>query len=226
MTDDDPFGSETPNPEPETKRDGRVARRDATQARLLNATIELLASNGYEGSSIDQVAELAGVSKGSVFYNFGSKAELFGASIAHSANMMREQLAQVRGRARSWEAMHLITLAFVQLVNENSSTSLVASTELFRRGRPWEAEMAGARQIFAEPFARAFMEIAQDRRASEPEPSDSPDDEYASAEVIAMYLLGLMVFGVLDRVRFSSHRRIEQVHGQIMTAARGLATML
>ena len=47
-----------------------------TEAAILEATMRLLAARGVHGTSLDAVAEAAGVAKSSVLWHFGSKEEL------------------------------------------------------------------------------------------------------------------------------------------------------
>jgi AcrR family transcriptional regulator len=47
-----------------------------TEAAILDATLGLLAARGVHGTSLDAVAEAAGVAKSSVLWHFGSKEEL------------------------------------------------------------------------------------------------------------------------------------------------------
>jgi AcrR family transcriptional regulator len=55
----------------------RAARKDETQARIMAASMELFATRGYEGTSISAIAAKAQISRGAVFWHFGSKAALF-----------------------------------------------------------------------------------------------------------------------------------------------------
>ena len=55
----------------------RAARKDETQARIMAASMELFATRGYEGTSISAIAAKAEISRGAVFWHFGSKAALF-----------------------------------------------------------------------------------------------------------------------------------------------------
>ncbi len=48
-----------------------------TAARILAAADELLGEVGFEGASVGEVAQRAGVNKALIFYYFNSKAELF-----------------------------------------------------------------------------------------------------------------------------------------------------
>ncbi len=60
-----------------TKRSGALEGKAATQDRILRAAGELFVAQGYEGTTIAEVAERAGVSRATVFWHFGDKATLF-----------------------------------------------------------------------------------------------------------------------------------------------------
>lgn len=62
-----------------------VQAADERRERILRAAQELFAERGYNGTSAEAVAERAGVAKGLIFHHFGSKAELYLASVADAA---------------------------------------------------------------------------------------------------------------------------------------------
>jgi AcrR family transcriptional regulator len=55
----------------------RARRKEMTRELLLDAAVEVFARKGYEGASLDDVAEAAGFTKGAVYSNFTRKSELF-----------------------------------------------------------------------------------------------------------------------------------------------------
>ena len=55
----------------------RDERRAQTRERLLDAAADVFNRLGYHGASLEAVAEAAGYTKGAVYSNFSSKAELF-----------------------------------------------------------------------------------------------------------------------------------------------------
>ena len=59
------------------KRLSREDSRGRTAQRLLDAGERLIAKRGFEATSIEDVAEAAGYSRGAFYSNFGSKNELF-----------------------------------------------------------------------------------------------------------------------------------------------------
>jgi TetR/AcrR family transcriptional regulator len=72
----------------------RVRRKDARPRELLEAALELFVQKGFAATKAEEVAKLAGVSKGTLFLYFASKDELFKA-------VVRENII---GRFTEWNA--------------------------------------------------------------------------------------------------------------------------
>lgn len=70
----------------------------STRTRLMDAAQELILDYGYSGTSVDRVIERAGVTKGTFFYYFKSKAELAHALVQrfadHDGALLEESLAR------------------------------------------------------------------------------------------------------------------------------------
>ena len=69
-------------------------RKDARPAELLDAALNLFVEKGFAATRVEEVAKLAGVSKGTLFLYFSSKEELFKA-------VVRENIS---GRFAEWNA--------------------------------------------------------------------------------------------------------------------------
>jgi len=59
----------------------RLRRKDARPGELMAAALELFVSKGFAATRVEEVARLAGVSKGTLFLYFSSKEELFKAVV-------------------------------------------------------------------------------------------------------------------------------------------------
>lgn len=77
----------------------RDERRAQTRERLLEAALDVFNRLGYHGASLEAVAEAAGFTKGAVYSNFASKAELFVALAerrsASAVGLSRERLERM-----------------------------------------------------------------------------------------------------------------------------------
>lgn len=58
-------------------KDRRSRRKDARPHEILKAALDVFVSHGYEATRLEDVAERAGVSKGTIYLYFESKEELF-----------------------------------------------------------------------------------------------------------------------------------------------------
>jgi len=66
----------------------------ATQQRILQGAARLFVSQGFDGTTIAEVAEAAGVSRATVFWHFSDKAGLFREAFSFLVGPFRESLAR------------------------------------------------------------------------------------------------------------------------------------
>lgn len=75
---------------------GVTKRRPLTRAALLRAALEAFAEDGFHATSIEQICERAGYTRGAFYSNFGSKDELFLALFdAHSERILDRMVALI-----------------------------------------------------------------------------------------------------------------------------------
>lgn len=67
-------------------------RSRATQARLLEATVECLVERGWSGTTTTVVASMAGVSRGAQLHHYPTKASLVMAAVEHLAERRAEEI--------------------------------------------------------------------------------------------------------------------------------------
>ncbi|MFV2120617.1 TetR/AcrR family transcriptional regulator, partial [Streptomyces sp. Act-28] len=72
--------------------DTQSTRRQATRTRLYEAAVTLIAEQGFSATTVDEIAERAGVAKGTVYYNFKSKTELFEELLRHGVGLLTASL--------------------------------------------------------------------------------------------------------------------------------------
>lgn len=72
-----------------------------TKQEIVNASLELFASKGYGGTSMNDIISAVGISKGSVYWHFKSKEEIFMQVITESyaewINLVNTELAAIDG---------------------------------------------------------------------------------------------------------------------------------
>lgn len=75
-------------------RKARKSRRDPEQTRaaILEVAGRLMAKDGQEGLSVSQVAQLAGVNRGTAYHHFPTRSELIEATKAWVSNKLRREV--------------------------------------------------------------------------------------------------------------------------------------
>jgi TetR/AcrR family transcriptional regulator len=68
---------------PAEARQKRERRKDARPGELLGAALDLFVEKGFAATRVEEVAQRAGVSKGTLFLYFPSKVDLFKAVVRH-----------------------------------------------------------------------------------------------------------------------------------------------
>lgn len=78
---------------------GRIAgvTPEETRDRVLQGAASVFAREGYDGASIAEIASAAGVSSGALYAHFGSKAELFAATLRAHGSAEVERLLAIGG---------------------------------------------------------------------------------------------------------------------------------
>ncbi|MFH1741150.1 MAG: TetR/AcrR family transcriptional regulator [bacterium] len=71
-----------------------VTSSDETRSRIARAAIRLFATQGFDGTSVREIAESAGVTKPVLYYYYGSKEKLYVAMIEECYERCRKHTAQ------------------------------------------------------------------------------------------------------------------------------------
>jgi AcrR family transcriptional regulator len=82
-----------------------------SRAAILDAAARLFAEKGYDATSLNEVGKLAGVSRATPGYFFGSKSELYQAVLDRSFAEVREAVRAGRARALASNESHETILA-------------------------------------------------------------------------------------------------------------------
>ncbi|PKQ23003.1 MAG: TetR/AcrR family transcriptional regulator [Actinobacteria bacterium HGW-Actinobacteria-5] len=188
------------------KQDGRVARRTGTREAIMDAATELFAARGVTSTSIDDIAAAVGIAKGSIYYNFESKAGLVEEIMARNSELMAAALrSATRGRTGP-DLRDEVVRALLRLVQEHAAAAQVMVTELFRTERSWREAIARWRGLALSP-------LIDDLRAS--------GAEGVVADVQAAAIVGATLMAGLEWLVFHPERSYDQVIAAVLgTLAR------
>lgn len=140
----------------------RAGVRDA----ILRAATELFAERGVGSTSMDDIALRADVAKGSIFYNFSSKARLVEVLMTGYITEVTRVIAEASEATRGADRSRAILAALLREVEKHPQPAKVMVAEVFRTDRSWQDTAAGWRDAIMGPLAEA---LAAERGDGRPE---------------------------------------------------------
>lgn len=85
------------------QRQTQEQRSDAMRERIIQAVLTCLEKEGYTGTTISRIVEIAGVSRGAPLHHFPSKAAMIAAAAEHLIRQQYIQLGQAIGKLHGSE---------------------------------------------------------------------------------------------------------------------------
>lgn len=121
--------------------------RAVREQQMLDAAVQVFAQRGYQGASMDEVAEAAGVSKPMVYLYLSSKEDLFIECIRREARKVLEAVTGAVSRASTIEEMMSFGLeAFFDYILDHSDSWRVLYYQARTLGPPFSTEVDKARR--------------------------------------------------------------------------------
>ena len=141
---------------PQRKPDGDKAQR------IIAAMRSSVGARGAAGSTFDQVAQEAGVSRGLLHYYFGSKERLLAEVVRHDCDLRLAALEQQLARADSLDAIVEVLITSLEaFLDQDASDDAALIYEMFSASRHHEemrAEMAELYRRMREQVGAALRE--------------------------------------------------------------------
>jgi AcrR family transcriptional regulator len=85
----------------ESSGGGRQQKKAESRRRILESAREIFFRDGFMSANLDEVAEKAGVAKGTLYRYFESKADLYVAVLAENGRVFTEKMSLVAGEPES-----------------------------------------------------------------------------------------------------------------------------
>lgn len=210
----------------------RPARTTATRQKLFDSSMELIGERGAAGVTVDEIAAAAGVSKGTVYYNFGSKSELIAQLLRHGVDILKARLLEAPGqKARSQGAagqedaaqgaatasgdpllaMEAMIGQALDFMSEYPSFARLWVSENWRTPSEWQGTFAVLRGELLAVIGEAVGRVAQ----------AYPVDSTVSRGSLETAIFGACFVVGLDRQTYHPERTRDQSVAAIMAIMRG-----
>lgn len=103
-----------------------------TKKAIFDSAIKIFSKDGYDGATMDDVASNAGVAKGTLYYHFKSKEEIFKYIIKEGMNLIKEKIDYETSKVDSSIAkLKVVCKVQLCLVNDNRDFFKVVMSQLW-----------------------------------------------------------------------------------------------
>lgn len=190
--------------------DGRARRRGDSRQRLFEAAVALIAEQGFSATTVDGIAERAGVAKGTVYYNFPSKTALFEELLRHGVGLLTDDFrAAVAGRPPT-EAVAALVRAQLAYIQRYRSFAQLLLSEMWRTNRDWQQTV----RLLREEAIGVIADVLAAGVAS----GEFAADLDVRLSASALFGVGLVV--ALDWLMFQPDRHLDDVESAVLAIVR------
>jgi AcrR family transcriptional regulator len=190
----------------------RPGRTNATKQKLFDASMELIGERGAAGVTVDEIAAAAGVSKGTVYYNFGSKSDLIAQLLRHGVDILMARLLSVKDESGDpLRAMDEMIGQAMDFMAEYPSFARLWMSESWRTPSEWQDTFAELRGPLLGVIGAAIEAVA----------AKYPVDPAISRGSLETAIFGACFVVGLDRKTYHPERTRAQSVAAIMAIMRG-----
>jgi TetR/AcrR family transcriptional regulator, cholesterol catabolism regulator len=160
-------------------------RRNNSRKRILDAAASEFSKSGYSGTSVRDIATLADILPGSMYYHFSSKEELLAAVQEEGLRQIKEEVtAAVEQETEPWARLEAACAAHLKALHASKEYGSVIITEFPNRfSKKVRAQMIKRRDEY-EDMLRGLID-------------DLPLPPSASRKYLRLSLLGAMGWSVV-----------------------------
>lgn len=185
--------------------------RSDARHRLFEAAIALIAERDFAGTTVDAIAERAGVAKGTVYYNFPSKQALFEALLAQGMDELEQRLATASEGQEPLPAIIAMVRAQLEYIAEYGPFTKLLVSEMWRTERAWRDTLNRLRDRVVGRYVTALDEGVRTgvlRRGLD-------------TQVAAASIFGMVLVTALGWREFRPEQSLDEVHATIVDLLRG-----
>lgn len=189
-----------------------TSRSETTKQKLFDATLRLAASRGLVGLTVDEIAAEAGVAKGTVYYNFGSKDGLVDGLLRYGVGQLADELRAAVTDADPMSVIESQVDNALKFIGQYPGFSQILVSEMWRTPGQWHETLTLLREEVISIVKAQLQRLADDGRL--------PDG--VQIQTAAAGLFGTMLVVALDWQVFQPQRTRAEVVDSVMLLIRGL----
>ncbi len=134
-------------------------RATASKQRLFAAGMQLMGVHGPQSVTVDEIAASAGVSKGTVYYNFGSKDQMLEAMLDFGTETLLSALHEAASHEDPYQALRLMIEVAVDFIERYPAYAQLLLNE--RRTERWAMQLQVLHTQVVEVIERVLVRLVE-----------------------------------------------------------------
>ncbi len=92
------------------------AKMNKTKRRIFNTAVQIFAEKGYDNASVEEITAIAGVAKGSLYYHFAKKEDIFDMLLEEGLKLLKNNIKlKTKDCTSALEKIKAITLVQIKV---------------------------------------------------------------------------------------------------------------
>jgi AcrR family transcriptional regulator len=183
------------------------------KVKLLAAATKIFAKDGYKDASVDDIVKSAAVAKGTFYYYFKSKDDLFLALISTGTDKLSEEMVIESNKySDPIEKVRAIILSQYKFFDNNRDLCRVLLSEIWRFESKWKQKYEIKRNLYIKAMEQAII-LGQDT---------SVFDKEIETKTASIAIFGLVATSALDCTVSNNKLTIKTEEMIVKIATNGL----
>ncbi|PQZ86716.1 TetR family transcriptional regulator [Arthrobacter sp. MYb227] len=199
----------------ETRAPRTRVRATDSKHRLFTASMELIGLRGHHAVSVDEIAKAAGVSKGTVYYNFGSKSELIAELFSYGVAILFERLEKGVNDPDPVKGLELMVSESLEFIAEYPSFAQLWISEQWQSQSEWAPALKVMRHEVIFLVHQILTRISENKSQAAAAPS-------LDLDTLATAIFGATLILGRDRLVFHPERSVQDCVGAVMAFTAAL----
>ena len=125
-----------------------------TKRKIFETSMKLFAEKGYDGTSIEDITSAVGVAKGTLYYHFSSKEEIFNFLIEEGMNLLKKSInIKTEAQKKYIDKLRAIVLIQIKIIVKYESFMEIVFSECWGNS---------SRSITCQQYVNEYLEIIKD----------------------------------------------------------------
>ena len=140
-----------------------------TKNAIFHSAVKVFSNNGYNGATMDEIASNAGVAKGTLYYHFKSKEDIFKYIITEGVDIMKNEIDEATNKEKNpLEKLKAVCKAQLNLIYKNKDFFKVIASQLWGK-EVRQLELRDTMRCYVnhiEEFVKAAMDVGSIKKGN------------------------------------------------------------